>query len=252
MNLYATRQARLREIIRSRFDCRIRDFAQTVAIRESNVSRWLMRRNGQKMADASARHIEEKLHLEPYFLDRPSSKAAKTVLATPLWPFGEEAYRSYLELPRRQKARLAVAVESLIATLPRDRLYKLTVEMEKPYVVSGESVSSWATPLPSGIREQRKLRGLSQAQLAKRAGLAPTRISCFETGRGVPSTQTLLKLADAMSCSVDVLLGRSAGGDDVHIDPLLLRASRSDIETLEAVKCVTAALLQGANKRSTK
>ncbi len=58
------------------------------------------------------------------------------------------------------------------------------------------------------LRHAREARGLSQADLASKAGLQAAAISHFETGHRSPSFENLRKLADALSLSVDYLLGR--------------------------------------------
>lgn len=64
------------------------------------------------------------------------------------------------------------------------------------------------------LRRARETRGLSQLDLAAKTseggkgGLQPAAISHFETGQRSPSFENLRKLADALSVSVDYLLGR--------------------------------------------
>ena len=58
------------------------------------------------------------------------------------------------------------------------------------------------------LKATREARELSQSDLAERAGLQPTAISHFETGRRSPSFDNLKKLADALTVSIDYLLGR--------------------------------------------
>lgn len=63
------------------------------------------------------------------------------------------------------------------------------------------------------LRRAREARGLSQLDLARKTGeagkgLQPAAISHFETGERSPSFENLRKLADALSVSVDYLLGR--------------------------------------------
>ena len=100
---------------------------------------------------------------------------------------------------------------------------------------------------------QRELRGLTQAELGARAGIAPGAVSHFETGQRLPSLESLVKLADALECSVDSLLGRDSNASREAVDPIFVRASRADSDTLDAVRRVTAALLReptdSANKR---
>ncbi len=63
------------------------------------------------------------------------------------------------------------------------------------------------------LRIVRELRGLSQTELADKARLQPSAISHFETGRRAPSFDNLKKLANALSISVDYLLGRTPDMD---------------------------------------
>jgi len=67
------------------------------------------------------------------------------------------------------------------------------------------------------LKECRDALGWSQAQLARYAGLEPSAISHFETGRRTPSIANLIKLADALTVTTDTLLGRKplAAGETV-------------------------------------
>ena len=58
------------------------------------------------------------------------------------------------------------------------------------------------------LREIRESKGLSQGELARMAGLKPASISHFETGQRAPSFANLKKLADALSTTIDFLMGR--------------------------------------------
>ena|ERR1035437_1635462 len=59
------------------------------------------------------------------------------------------------------------------------------------------------------LRDERERKGLSQSELAARSGLQPSAISHFETGNRGPSFENLKKLADALSVTIDYLLGRT-------------------------------------------
>jgi DNA-binding XRE family transcriptional regulator len=61
-----------------------------------------------------------------------------------------------------------------------------------------------------GLKRIRGMRGLTQAQLAKCAGVPQTNIALMETGRQSCSITTLLKLCANLGCSADELLGRIA------------------------------------------
>lgn len=62
---------------------------------------------------------------------------------------------------------------------------------------------------PQRLQALRERRGLSQEELAKRAGLQATAISHFETGTRKPSFDNLRRLADALEATVDYLMGRT-------------------------------------------
>jgi len=56
----------------------------------------------------------------------------------------------------------------------------------------------------------RKKAGLSQAQVAKELGVAPAAVSQWETGKTVPDSRRLPKIAELFNCSVDELLSSDA------------------------------------------
>jgi transcriptional regulator with XRE-family HTH domain len=75
---------------------------------------------------------------------------------------------------------------------------------------------------PERLRTAREKRGLSQGDLATRAGFQASAISHFETGTRKPSFDNLRRLADALDVTTDYLLGRVtdaqalAGADKLH------------------------------------
>ncbi len=58
------------------------------------------------------------------------------------------------------------------------------------------------------IKKARKDKGLSQKQLAEMSGVCWVSISYYETGRAFPSILNLISLADALSVTLDELVGR--------------------------------------------
>jgi transcriptional regulator with XRE-family HTH domain len=58
------------------------------------------------------------------------------------------------------------------------------------------------------LKQTRESREWSQSDLAKKAGLQAAAISHFETGQRSPSFENLRKLSDALSVSIDFLIGR--------------------------------------------
>lgn len=59
------------------------------------------------------------------------------------------------------------------------------------------------------LKEVRKMRGLTQADLAKATGASLSSIKLWEIDRSDPTTKWLIILADELDCSIDYLLGRS-------------------------------------------
>lgn len=60
-------------------------------------------------------------------------------------------------------------------------------------------------PLETRLRQVREGRGLSQAELARRAGLSRQALSAIEQGRYVPNAAVALRLARALGCAVEDL-----------------------------------------------
>ena len=58
------------------------------------------------------------------------------------------------------------------------------------------------------LRKIREDKGLSQVELAEKAGFQPSAVSHFESGRRSPSFDNLKRLANALSVTIDFLLGR--------------------------------------------
>jgi hypothetical protein len=56
------------------------------------------------------------------------------------------------------------------------------------------------------LKSRRESLGLTQRQLAMRCKVLPCVISFYETGRRVPKTATLRKLAKALRCGMEELL----------------------------------------------
>ena len=53
--------------------------------------------------------------------------------------------------------------------------------------------------------------GMSQRELAKKAGITEGAVSRYMSGSRTPDASTMVKLADALNVTTDYILGRSAG-----------------------------------------
>jgi transcriptional regulator with XRE-family HTH domain len=63
------------------------------------------------------------------------------------------------------------------------------------------------------LRKRRELLGLLQPQLAAISGVSIRTIQLVEMGKGNPSLETLIKLADPLGLQIDLSI-KEAGGQD--------------------------------------
>ena len=75
------------------------------------------------------------------------------------------------------------------------------------------------------IRDLRKLKKMSQSELAKVVGVSQTTVTAWETGKAEPSSSAISSLADYFNVTTDYLLGRPEKKDD--------NAHTADIEDLD-------------------
>jgi transcriptional regulator with XRE-family HTH domain len=67
-----------------------------------------------------------------------------------------------------------------------------------------------SSPLSDSLRRARKAAGWTQQKLAQEAGLSLVVITKVEQGATKdPAMSSLIKMADAMGVSIDVLIGRT-------------------------------------------
>ena len=59
------------------------------------------------------------------------------------------------------------------------------------------------------LKEQRKLYGYTQRDMAERLGVSQPSYIRYEKGGAEPSQENLVKLADIFDVSIDYLLGRA-------------------------------------------
>lgn len=62
---------------------------------------------------------------------------------------------------------------------------------------------------PDTLRQLRKKRRLTQKQFAKKVFISPSSVSQYETGRILPSRETLKRIADFFGVSTEYLMGTS-------------------------------------------
>ena len=66
-----------------------------------------------------------------------------------------------------------------------------------------------AAVIGAAIIENRQAAGLSQKQLAAKAGVSHAAVSYWENGVNVPNVADCWRVADALGLTVDELIGRS-------------------------------------------
>jgi len=87
------------------------------------------------------------------------------------------------------------------------------------------------------LRQLRKEKGLTQAELAKLLSIGESTISFYESGKRQPDYETLIRIADLFNVSVDYLLGRTVLDGTKKIDgsyKLNKEKSNKGIETIAA------------------
>lgn len=96
-----------------------------------------------------------------------------------------------------------------------------------------------ASDFPSRLKATRELRGLTQGDLSKLAGLPATTISHFESNSRKPSFDNLRRLTKVLAVSTDYLMGNTDTPDATaaatRIARHLLNATEEEISMLEAV-----------------
>jgi len=108
------------------------------------------------------------------------------------------------------------------------------------------------------VREHRKAAGLTQAELAEKAGLAFETISRVESGREPPSLRTAVAIADALGVSLDAVVGRSAKAPPRRRWPapearrLASAAERLEPSVLKHLSAIAARLVGAAGRSARK
>lgn len=72
------------------------------------------------------------------------------------------------------------------------------------------------------LQEQRRLKSLSQKEVAKTIGISASIVSNYESGERTPSVEILVALARLYHCSTDYLLGFDKIDKDYLLDVSML------------------------------
>lgn len=101
---------------------------------------------------------------------------------------------------------------------------------QSKHATSSITETTW-TPqsFPNLLLRLREDRGLSKAELAKRAALDPSSVTRFEQGQRAPERSTILQLADAMTLPIadrEELLAAAGFRSEYGGEPWVLELSR--------------------------
>lgn len=58
------------------------------------------------------------------------------------------------------------------------------------------------------LKEERIKNKLTQQEVANYLNIGRVSYTMYETGKNIPTTESLIKLADLFKCSIDYLVGR--------------------------------------------
>ena len=98
------------------------------------------------------------------------------------------------------------------------------------------------------LKEIRKSKNLKQSDLARKTGLKVAAISFFETAKRRPSLGNLIKLADALSVSVDFILGREVARASKAADELLRDFEQLSVKNQEMIQEMVKLVLKKSPK----
>lgn len=102
------------------------------------------------------------------------------------------------------------------------------------------------------IRQQRKKQGLSQEQLAERAGLSIPHMSHIETANTKLSLPALVSVANALGVSVDTLLcDTTVNAKPIYINEIAEILAQSSEAQIRIITDVVKTLKQSLDKHIT-
>ena len=85
------------------------------------------------------------------------------------------------------------------------------------------------------VKRVRLLRELTQEQLAEKADVVNSYVGVIERGEKNPSINTLVKIANALNCSVDYLLGGSLTQEPGRIFDVVVDGERKEATPTEGI-----------------
>jgi transcriptional regulator with XRE-family HTH domain len=95
--------------------------------------------------------------------------------------------------------------------------------------------------LKNRLKAVRKVRKLTQLELAEKTGIPVTSIAHFESGSRKPSIENFYKLISVLNVSADYILGRCDDIATISTDPIMSSLqSLPELERKMIEKCILA------------
>lgn len=89
-------------------------------------------------------------------------------------------------------------------------------------------------PFATNLKRRAELLGITNAEVARRAGLTDRRYGNYVTGRREPDLSTLVRIATVLSISVDELIGMTAEKDVKTTEEIFQERINSALLVLKA------------------
>jgi transcriptional regulator with XRE-family HTH domain len=89
-------------------------------------------------------------------------------------------------------------------------------------------------PFATNLRRRAELLGITNAEVARRAGLTDRRYGNYVTGRREPDLSTLVRIATVLSISVDELIGMTPEKDVKTTEEIFQERINSALRALKA------------------
>ena len=114
-----------------------------------------------------------------------------------------EIYRqAYLDVSEQMRLPLPNSSKGLLGD--PDKFLQAIIPVDTP-----EAEAERRRAVGARIKAMRKKIGLTQAEVAKKLGIATQSVTNYEAGKTDPSIRNLISLAAVLGVSTDYLLGRS-------------------------------------------
>ena len=137
-------------------------------------------------------------------VDKRVANKAKSGVLFPLMTLAEAMKIAYRKLDKETDAQITNLLDAVPIDYPTH-----------PNAINNDLQGIWwlgyykglsGDEKPHGIAAFRKIRGMTQAELAEKLEVARSHVAKWEAGENTPRAETLLKIAEILGTSVDDLI----------------------------------------------